>query len=247
MLRGVMSDEKKVPPDTPSPIPELSYPFRQGIWYVIGELREAAHRILGERQSNPALSAKLRIQPRSDIPWAKSWNEEFFPLKLFADHMALADEDIFQWTPDGAADFTVETSREVIALQCTMAYPVWTAAAGKPAGQVHHLEMRQYNTEGLSYRGGLISEPCARGPEEDLKAWRSAISDALRKKLKPAYEGCRLLIYARTCQFDTIDFDFEQVIRPAIDEIGSDTWGLYFEMIYVLDSPKGAFRAFHRP
>ena len=63
-----------------------------------------------------------------------------------------------------------------------MAYPIWTAASGQPAGQIHYLEMRQYNADGHSYRGGLVSEPCARSTEEDLKAWRSAITGAFRAK-----------------------------------------------------------------
>lgn len=171
----------------------ISYPFQPKTTYSIGKLRGAVHAIVGERKADQALSAKFRTQLRADIPWAKSWNEEFFPVKLFADHMELADDDTFQWTPDGAADFTVRTPTEIIPLQCTMAYPIWPAAGGKPAGQIHHLEMRQYNREGLSYRGGLVSEPCARGPEEDLMAWRSAIAGALRAKLKPGYQGCRLL------------------------------------------------------
>jgi hypothetical protein len=225
----------------------LEEPFRPSMWYAIGCLRETAQRILSERQGDPALSAKLRTQLRSEIPWAKSWNEEFFPLRLFADRMGLTGEDTFQWTPDGASDFSVRTSGEIIALQCTMAYPAWSAAAGRPAGQVHHLEMRQYNADGRSYRGGLISKPCVRSPEEDLKAWRSAIGGALRNKLKPGYEGCCLLIFAPACQFDTIDFDFEEVVRPAIDAVGSENWGRYFETIYVLDAPEAAFCAIQRP
>ena len=149
--------------------------------------------------------------------------------------MKLADDDTFQWTPDGAADFTLRTPIEVIRLQCTMAYPIWPAAGGKPAGQIHHLEMCQFNSEGLSYRGGLVSEPRARGPEEDLQAWRSAITGALRAKLRPGYQGCRLLIFVPACQFDTIDFDFEDVVRPAVDAV--EDWPRYFDAVYVLDAP----------
>jgi hypothetical protein len=224
---------------------ELAPPFQAGTINPIGELRTAADRILRERQADQALSAKFRTQLRPDIPWAKSWNEEFFPLRLFADHMKLADTDTFQWTPDGAADFTVRTPAETLCLQCTMAYPIWPAAGGKPAGQIHHLEMRQFNSEGLSYRGGLVSEPHARDVEEDLQAWRPAIAAALRAKLKPGYEGCRLLIFARACQIDTIDFEFEDVVRPAVDAVPD--WARYFDAVYVLDAPPPAFCAFHRP
>jgi hypothetical protein len=127
-----------------TPAIELNCPFQPDTSYPVSYLRKAASRILRERQADQALSAKFRAQLRSDLPWAKSWNEEFFPLKLFADHTALADDDTFQWTPDGAADFTVRTSSEIIRLQCTMAYPIWAAAGGQPAGQIHHFEMRQY-------------------------------------------------------------------------------------------------------
>jgi hypothetical protein len=82
--------------------------------------------------------ARYRTSP--NIPWAKSWNEEFFPLKLFVDHMRLSDYDTFQWTPDGAADFTVRTSSDTIRLQYTIAYPIWPAV-GSTACQIHHLEM----------------------------------------------------------------------------------------------------------
>ena len=224
---------------------ELSLPFQAGTAYSIGELRTIADRILGERQADQALSAKFRTQLRPDIPWAKSWNEEFVPLRLFADHMKLADGDTFQWTPEGAADFTVRTRAETMRLQCTMAYPIWPAAGGKSAGQIHHLEMRQFNKEGLSYRGGLVSEPHARGLEEDLVAWRSAVGGALRAKLKPGYRDCRLLIFARACQFDTIDFDFENVVRPALNAV--QDWPRYFDAVYVLDAPPAAFCAFRRP
>ncbi len=120
-------------------------PFLPGEPYTIGELRRTATATLQDRQRDRVLSAKLRAQLRADIPWAKSWNEESFPLALFADHTGLADDDTFRWTPDAAADFTIATPRETILLQCTMAYPVWTAAGGRPPGQVHHLEIRQYN------------------------------------------------------------------------------------------------------
>jgi hypothetical protein len=227
-----------------APNAALPAPFLPGQTYTVGELRRTADTTLQSRRRDPALSARLRTQLRSDISWAKSWNEEFFPLALFGNHTGFEDDDTFRWTPDAAADFTIESPGATIPLQCTMAYPVWTAAEGMPPGQVHHLEMRQFNSSGYSYRGGLVSEPCARSPEEDLKAWRSAISDAIKNKLKPGYEVCHLLIFAPACQFDTIDFEFSDVVSPAIDSIGREIWGRYFRTVYVVDSPKTAFCAF---
>jgi Putative endonuclease, protein of unknown function (DUF1780) len=97
---------------------------------------------------------------------------------------------------------------------------------------------------GSSYRGGLVSEPCARGTEEDFRAWRSGISGALRANAKPGYQGCRLLIFGPACQFDTIDFDFENVVRPAIDAVKD--WARYLDAVYVLDAPPAAFCAVQR-
>jgi hypothetical protein len=230
---------------TEAPVIELNCFFQVDTIYTIGKLREVADRIIRERRADQALSAKFRTQLRADIPWGKFWNEEFLPLKLFADHMRLADYNTFRWTPHGAADFTVRTSSDTIRLQCTMAYPVWPAAGGKPTGQIHHLEMRQYNGEGFSYRGGLVSQPHARCTEEDLKAWRSAITGALRAKLKLRYKGCCLLIFVPACRFDTIDYNFVDVVSPAIH--AAEDWHRYFDAVYVLDAPPAAFCALHTP
>jgi hypothetical protein len=219
------------------------YPFRQGERYTIGHLRSVAERIIADRQSDPILSAALRTQRRKDIPWAKSWNEEFSALKLFADHKGLSDDVIFWWTPERASDFTVRIGRTSMALQSTMAYPEWSVVTGQ-AGHVRYREMEKINADGHSFCGGLVSMPRARGPEEDLRAWRSGIESALTRKLNAAYAGCRLLIFAPGCRFNTIDFDFVEVIRPAVEAVGSAVWGQVLEAIYVLDEPKGAFVKF---
>ena len=77
---------------------------------------------------------------------------------------------------------------------------------------------------------------------EDREAWRVGIANAIRKKLKPDYRGCWLLIHAPQCQFDLVDGnDFRDVIVAAADRVGRDQWGAIFEGLYVLDSPSGAF------
>jgi hypothetical protein len=92
----------------------------------------------------------------------------------------------------------------------------------------------------------LITEPCARSLKEDLRAWRSAITRALRNKLKPGYEGCRLLIFAPGCAVDLIDFEFEKVVAPAVDAVGGDNWRRCFATVYVLDTQPTAFAVFPR-
>jgi hypothetical protein len=80
---------------TEAPAIALNCSFQADTIYPICELREVADRIIRERRADQALSAKFRTPLRAEIPWAKSWNEEFFPLKHFADHMRLADDDTF--------------------------------------------------------------------------------------------------------------------------------------------------------
>ena len=218
----------------------LGHQFQQGKPYSIGQLRIVAAEIIRARQLDQSLSAMMRTPNRTGLPWAKSWNEELFPLKLFADHTKLPDHATFEWTPDGAADFEVRVRGDVIRLQNTMAYPEWSVAAGQRGGYIRHREMKQYNANGYSYGGGFVSRPRARGTDEDLAAWRSGIKAALTAKLNLRCAGCRLLIFASGCQFDTIDFDFEEVVMPAIDQVGNATWGRSFEAIYVLDAPESA-------
>jgi hypothetical protein len=219
----------------------------EGEWYMIGRLREVAAGIIDDRHKDPVLSAKLRTQLRSEVPWAKSWNEELFPLKLLADHKKLADDDTFRWTPADVADFEIRAAGEtMMKIQSTIAYPEWSVTAGQRGGHVHHREMENVNTVGHSFGGGGISVPRARDYEEDLRAWRSGITTALVGKLKSKYADCGLLIFARGCRFNTIDFGFEEVVRPAIAEVGSATWASVFETLYVLDAPESAFVEVHR-
>lgn len=77
-----------------------AHPFQAGKWYRLGELRRVAAEMIGARQADPALSAMMRVQ---SAKWAKDWNEELYPLKVFADHKALSDDDEFCWTPDATA------------------------------------------------------------------------------------------------------------------------------------------------
>jgi hypothetical protein len=219
-----------------APEAQQPHPFQSGQTYTFGRLRAESERILADRQQDPILSAKLRTQRRRGAPGAKSWNEEFCPIKLLADHMRLSDDDTFIWTLDSAADFEVHASNEVIKIQVTMAYPEWSVTVGQKGGHVHYREMEKYNADGYSFGGGLISSPRARSPEEDLRAWRSGIKSALMSKLWTKALGCRLLIFARGCWFNTIDFSFAEVVTPPFHEVGASEWGRAFDRVYVVDS-----------
>ena len=84
------------------------------------------------------------------------------------------------WVDDMVSvDFTLRTPIEITRLQCTMAYPIWPAAGGKPAGQIYHLEMCQFNVVSL------------RPAYKAKRTPRSALVQFDTNTLKPPRAGCR--------------------------------------------------------
>jgi hypothetical protein len=210
-------------------------PFQPGGCYKFALLRQVAEDTIRARQADRDLSREMRVRT-----WAKPWNEELRPLGVFADHKRLSDDDEFCWTPDGAADFSVRRSNDAeLKIQSTMAYPEWEDGIGKQGGHVHKLEMLNHNEDGYSYPGGKVSVPTARSPYDDLEACRRGITKALTNKLRPAYSGCYLLIFALRCTYLTRElvsdsFTFEQAIAPAI-EAATGEWERIFEGLCVCD------------
>jgi hypothetical protein len=91
---------------------------------------------------------------------------------------------------------------------------------------------------GFYFGGGAVSEPTARDVSTDLVTWRAGIVAAVQTKLdKAAYAGHELdlLVYARGCAFDLIDFEFCEIAHPALASIGRENWGRTFSNIYVVD------------
>jgi hypothetical protein len=186
----------------------------------------------------------MRVQSEK---WAKDWNEEIYPLKVFADHKALSDDAEFYWTPEGAADFTIRAGDgEIIKIQSTMAYTELPDSIAKQGGHLNKLEMIQFNKEGHSFPGGLVSQPNALDANTDVEAWQRGIAKALSNKLRLEYTGFHLLIFARGCRFNTIDFPFEQVVTPAIEQVGTAVCERVFDALYVFDDQPSAFFE-HRP
>ncbi len=223
------------------------YPLVVGQSYSVGQLRAAEANLLAKRQADQKLSAALRMQSCQEIPWAKTRNEEWAPLSLLADSLGLNDNETFQWSPDGAADFRVTHGPDILNLQCTMAYEQLEEAEYR-GGHLHHHEMKWSEANGgFFFPGGKISEPTARDCIDDLTAWRAGIANAVQAKLgKPNYRGRSLclLVYARNCWFGTIDTPFAEVVLPALDIVGLENWGRVFERVYVVDH-KG-FASAHR-
>jgi hypothetical protein len=178
------------------------------------------------------------VQDRKEIEWAKLRNEEWSPLMLLAGGLRLDDLDTFRWTPAGAADFVISSATRTLNVQCTMAYDEPEEAKYR-SGHLHHLEMKHQRENGFYFGGGKISEPTARDVMEQLTTWRAGIVAAVEAKLaKTSYPGQQLdlLVYARGCSFDLIDFSLAEVVVPALDAIGKSAWGRVFANIHVVDN-----------
>lgn len=214
------------------------YPLESGRLYTIGELRGAEATLLAQRQADQRLSDRLRVQDRREVEWAKLRNEEWSPLMLLADGLRLDDLDTFRWTPAAAADFVISSATRTLNVQCTMAYDEPEDAKYR-RGHLHHLEMKHQRENGFYFGGGKISEPKALDVAEQLSTWRTGIVSAVETKLAKAnYAGQQLdlLVYARKCSFDLIDFSLAEIVVPALDAIGKSRWGPVFANIYVVDN-----------
>jgi hypothetical protein len=141
-------------------------------------------------------------------------------------------------TPAGAADFVTASGENTLNVQCTMAYDEPEEAKYK-SGHLHHQEMKHQEANGFFFGGGRISEPTARDVIEQFITWRAGIVSAVETKLaKTNYHGQQLdlLVYARQCSFDLIDFSLAEVVALALDAIGNSRRRAVFENIYVVDN-----------
>ena len=177
------------------------FPFREGEWYSVRELRETAANILARTASDEEFAAAMRVPEPKLYPWSKFWMEEIFPCWRLATELGLSDDDSFKWTPVGPADVEFQTDGRAVKIQCTTAYAERVGTIAKQGGHLRSLEMKQSNATGIVWLGGGLTTPRTVDVDEDREAWRVGIANAIQKKLKPDYRGCWLLIYAPQCQF----------------------------------------------
>jgi hypothetical protein len=211
------------------------FPFNEGEWYSVGQLRQARKAILDKALSEKEFIHAMRVNDQKLYPWAKTWMEELYPCSLLADRLAFADDVKFRWTPKGAADVEFQTEAGLIKVQCTIAYPHWPNSRGKQGGQLHYYEMIELNAKGYMFPGGGVSKPTAQDVETDHETWRVAVADAVKKKIKAHYSGCWLLIYASGSTSTLLECDFRSdIVIPATERVGADKWQEVFEGLYVL-------------
>jgi hypothetical protein len=214
------------------------FPFREGEWYSVRDLRETGENILARTASDKGFAAAMRVPDLKLYPWSKFWMEEIFPCWRLAIELGFSDDDAFKWTPVGAADVEFRTGGKAVKIQCTTAYAERVGTIAKQGGHLRSLEMKQSNATGMVWLGGGLTKPRTVDVEKEREAWRVGVANAILKKLKPDYRGCWLLIYAPHCKFDLADGDdFRDVIIAAADRVGRRQWGAIFEGLFVLDPP----------
>ena len=201
-------------------------PFLPARWYSVGQLRAVSKEILERTRADADFAARMRVQDQKAIPWSKSWQEEIYPCSLLADRISLTDDDTFYWTPDGAADVEFRASGKALRVQCTMAFAERPDFVGKQGGHLRKLEVKHANVEGFSFPGGFVSRPRARSEENELDEWRAGIVKALRKQDQADIQQ---MLVAHLCAqmryFDTIEYDFDNVVAPAVSRRSGDRCG----------------------
>ena len=144
------------------------FPFREGEWYSLGDLRGEAKAVSNRAHSDKEFCHAMRLNDQRRVPWAKTWNEEIYPSSLLADRLGLANDATFCWTPKGAADVEFRSNGRAIKIQCTTAYPHWPNSLGEQGGHLFHLEMQELNVKGYVFAGGGVSRLNAQDLEADL-------------------------------------------------------------------------------
>ena len=105
--------------------------FREGEWYSVGQLRDAAKAIWDRTRSDKEFGDAMRVNDQRRFPWAKTWMEELYPCTLLSDRLGLTDDATFSWTPVGAADVEFRSGERPIKLQCTTAHAHWPNSLGE--------------------------------------------------------------------------------------------------------------------
>ena len=218
------------------------FPFHREQFYRISELRALQELLGNARQLDSNFSAAIRGRR---VHWAKLWNEELFPILLYANWKAVSDDAEFRARSEGnAVDAEIRVqSGELIQFQITTAYA--ERQSSRSGGYVAALEREGVNQGIPIFLGGGIernasgcieSSPTVLSPNSDRSAWQIGLIKAIQRKLKKGTSiGDVLLIYAERLRFDTIDEPTEGVVLPAIKTAVSGAAYLPFRKLVILD------------
>jgi hypothetical protein len=181
----------------------LEFPFERDQDYPIQELKEFEAALLRTRQSDLALSKRLRTPTDPEWPWIKLRHEELIPLLYCVEHRKVAESALFRIMPEGnPVDLLVRAGGVDIRLQVTIADPVW--GSGRKGSQ-HHLKVEWGNTGEIVNGFGpykrkdqTITGPDRMKSGEELDhAYGGGLRQALDRKAVKDGRDQTLVIYCR--------------------------------------------------
>jgi hypothetical protein len=175
-------------------------------------------------------------------------SEELVPLKLYADHLGLSDDQKFLLKPDGdPVDAQIVVANKTVNLQLTLAAPIWGTPKGGQAnsGYQHHQIMTALNENEcvVGYPpftiedGVAIGEIGAISNDDRDNACRNGLASAIANKALHDGRGSTLLIFAQTFYMQLLGV---AVLDSLVDTILTKH-RLSFDSICVFDSQLGFF------
>jgi hypothetical protein len=226
----------------------IAFPFERGRLYFMRELRAFEAELLTARQRDRELTKLLRDPRRSAPGWMGLRNKELVPLKLFANHMCLSDDDQFLLTAEGdPVDAQITTVSGTLSLQLTLAAPIWgdgTGAQQNSGYQQHQIMVALNENECVigyppfAYENGVaIGEIGAISNEDRDRACRSGLASAIANKASHDGNGCILVVFAQDFYAQLSDVT---LLRNLVDTVLSE-YSLSFDSVCVFDSQPGFF------
>jgi hypothetical protein len=222
--------------------------FERGKFYALAELRRSEAQLLNDRQQDKSLSAKWRAPTGDDAAFINVRSKELYPLMIFARHKKFHDEHLFRIMKEGdPVDAQLSFDDTTMNVQITVADIDWESdKQGKP-GYQNRLSMEALNARDVLHGHGpfrrekdgqvVDSSVGVYSAEQRILACSRGLERAFQRKMHHDGLGCDLLVYARAYHIQTVDGEFEGVVRSAIAQCGRPM----FDNIYVFDEPEGWF------
>lgn len=228
----------------------IEFPFQRDRPYRIHDLRTFEAELLVARRSDQALDKLLRYPRGSARKWVQLRNKELVPLKLYADHIGLSDDDEFLLRPDGdAIDAQIVAGNHLVNLQMTLAAPIWGAATGaqRNSGYQHHQIMAALNENEVvvgyppfaNKDGVAMGTVGAISNQDRDSACRCGLTSALANKALYDGGGLTLLVFAQEFYMQLLD---ASLLAALVDAILREH-RLSFDRVCVFDSQPGFFVA----
>ena len=122
----------------------------------------------------------------------------------------------------------------------------WDGGDSSNPGFQHRLEMEALNSENVlrghgpfhrTSDGRILGQASVYSDQDRLEACRRGLGKALKRKGTYDGRGCDLLIYTRAFYIQTIDSEYEFIVRSMVETHGRPK----FDRVYILDEPQGCF------